>query len=593
MVIKFRILIYLILACTLQSCRENYTYTDRYDLHLKYDPNNVTSQFWIISRMTRFSSLQLSTVKDGRHSLLFLHPEKYPITRNLIVECEQRILLPVHKERQGKVSLTFNGQNIQCAQLIVKGLDRNEGLVYSDTLKLKADSLMKTTPMNISLVDVELLNIKIEAHGYLDRESYFSIEGVNILLGETPIDSYALAGFEKKFHFPADKIVPLDVSSLQGFDKIDSLRKKKIIAIGESVHGSSAIVKTVSRFIQQQVTQNNCKLIILEIPMERTLLYNKYIRDASFVMDKEYQWGIEFEHLREWLRAYNLSKEDSAKVTILGMDYSTELDMKNSTASPLFDYLTFINQKKRFKDIDSLSVMLLEKPLKESIDYLQRHKKLQEELSPEDYKCISHLLTLSHAMGPNEYKRFVARDSVMFENVRFLIDNYCPKGARTFIYGHSGHLNRISGYPHLPDVISLGARMSRYYQDDLYSITVQVGSGSLLLPDVARARDCQQLVDLDGTLEAALGKRGYNAFFMYMPECLDKPTFSRHIGAMFLKQSFYPFNMYRRHDGILFIRDTECDVDGLNEKMILQSFDKYQRTALERSLLLNKIKKRI
>ena len=585
-----KILICLFYVYTLQACGQKYTYSDKYDLYFKFDQEDIHSQSWNISRLSWLSSIPGFREEGEPHLITFFHPEKFPFTRNLIVECEQRILLPISKEQGGKVTLFFKGHNIDNSELIVTGLDNEECFLYSDTLKLKVDSSIKTASIDVSLSDVKLLNIKIVALGLLDRESSFSMGGVNIFLGEKAIDTYSLTESEQDFNFPTDRIIPIDINSTQGFAKIDSLKRKKIIAVGESVHGSNAIAKIIPRFIQQQITQNNCRLVIFEIPLEMALLYNKYVCDSKFALDKDYLFGVEFESLLEWIRNYNSHKGESEKINVLGMDYCSYLNSENATSSYIFDYLTSINKDKRSKEIDSLSIMLLERPLKESINYLKKQKKLKNELSQMDYKCISHILTLSESMGTDENKRMIARDSVMFENMKFLISNYCPSEARTFIYGHSGHLNRISGYPSLPDIASLGSMMSHYYRDDYYSITVHVENGSLFLPNEKMIRDCYQLTNFESTLETKLGEIGYDTYFTYIPDCLNKPIFSRYVGSIFKKQSFFPFNIYRRHDGIIFIRNTECDINAVNERMIFKNLKEHTKPSENRSKLLNEIK---
>lgn len=585
-----RMIICLLWLITQQACGQKYTYSDKYDFQFKYDQQDIHSQPWNISRLSWLSTIQELKEDNGQHLFTFYHPKNFPFTRNLIVECDQRILLPLNNEEDGKVTLSFKGDNIESAELIVTGLDKEEGCLYSDTLMLKVSSTIGTASASVSLSNVKLLHIKIVAFGLLDRESTFSLAGVDIFLGNKAIDTYSLADSESDFNFPLDKIIPLDINSIQGFSEIESLKKKRIIAVGESVHGSSSIAKLIPSFIKQQIVQNNCRLVLCEIPLERTLIYNRYIHDTSFAMEKDYLFGIEFETLLEWLREYNSHKKESEKVSILGMDYCNYLNSENATSSYLFDYLTLINKKNRSREIDTLSIMLLEKPLREAMNYVQSQKKLEKELSPEDYKCITHILTLSESMGTDENKRLIARDSVMFENTKFLISNFCPADARTFIHGHSGHLNRISGYPFLPDVISLGAMMSRYYHDDYYSITVLVENGSLFLPNVKMVRNCYQLENLESTLETTLAKVGHDMYFTYIPECLDKPIFSRYVASIFKKQCFYPFNIYRRHDGIIFIRNTECDLDAINEKKISESLKEHAKSSENRLKLLNEIK---
>lgn len=573
---------------------QNQTYTDRYDLRFESNHEVTTKQSWRFDATSFSSSLIMTSVENGKPCLNFFHPEGYPFANRLKVACEQRILLPDQNENVGKILLESKGENLEYCEMIVRGIDSSEIILYADTLRFSSGKLLKRVSLDFSLMNVAFLDIKLEAEGVKDKEASFCVFGINISLGKIPIDEFPLKEYNQYVEMPKDKLFPLN--SDEDLGQLDALIEKRIIGLGESVHGNKNIANLFFELSKHQILKNGCRLIIHEIPLELSLYCNRYIRDSSYEFDEVYFLGPEFASLLKWLRTYNEhKKEEQEKVYLLGMDYVYNRDEKNSTAATVFDYLASLNRTIHSQEIDTLLVTLLEEPWEKSVAYMtQRRAVLERLISSVDFRCITHILTLSNAKGLDRNKRMEVRDSVMFQNANFLISQICPKDANVLIYGHSEHLNLLSCYPVATPDASFGAMMHRFYKDDYYSITTLIGSGYVYLPDVNGVESCWNLCDPPASsIERELCKIKEGMFFIPVPFNYDKPLLSRFVGQLFTKQEFYPYNLYRRHHGLIFIRGANNKMSMDEKSKIKLSLSSFKRKRDERKVLLEKVKCRI
>lgn len=120
---------------------------------------------------------------------------------------------------------------------------------------------------------------------------------------------------------------------------------RKIIALGESIHGNSSIRHLACQLMLESVKNKDCKLIIWEIPMEKSFVYNRYVLDDEFALD-----SIELSLLDEQrmefineLKRYNSGKEREAKVRLLGMDYNSVCNSAQNSAIDIFDFVVHLN----------------------------------------------------------------------------------------------------------------------------------------------------------------------------------------------------------------------------------------------------------
>lgn len=101
--------------------------------------NPFTDSFYSWRDNTPYQFLSYSSV-DSISTFSYSHTARNIISDRLTLELEQRILLPIHKESKGKVIFEGVGKNLKEALLVVEGLNDQERMIFSDTIKLQLDS---------------------------------------------------------------------------------------------------------------------------------------------------------------------------------------------------------------------------------------------------------------------------------------------------------------------------------------------------------------------------------------------------------------------------------------------------------------------
>ncbi|MDR0891811.1 MAG: erythromycin esterase family protein [Mediterranea sp.] len=514
-------------TCQSKAIFDNYTH--RYNLHYDSDSQkNGDVQGWRMSQRTFYSCVPMLMQKGERRFAVFEHLQDSMAHQGnrLWVDWSQRFPLPSKAIKEGQAILTHAGKEVEKAALIITGFDSNENLCYTERCPLAiAPDEFRTDTLCFSLSSMELIDFRIEVMGALDRDARFAVSGVDITLDGKPLDEYPLRVLNATL--PTDfsrTIIPFELATAKGFDKLVELKKKRIIALGESVHGSKTMQESKYNIVEQQIADGRCKMLLLEESLSRSIWINKYVHVGDSLSEKKALQGEDAstkEFLR-WIWNYNKDKKEEDKVQVWGMDW----------------------------DIDAASQ---DKDIKDYVEAM-------DALSPADSACVTHIYHLSAMVGNDMGRRSMLRDSVMFANARFLIDDYLPKGKTAFILAHNGHVNLLSAYPAVQEGAPLGQMMRNYYQDDYYSIGMLVGGGFIYSLNEEKMRvEALPLYNLDTSLEASLNQVKGDVFFFHLPYEMDKLLMSRLQGTSCAARGYFPINLYRRHDGFIFIRHSEAE----------------------------------
>ena len=439
------------------------TYTKEYDLHFCMTDSSVLYP-WRINAAYIPSQVPLLLQQKGEDRFM-LTSVFYP---ELKTELDQRILLPLHQEETGEITFECKTKNIDHFFLLLNGISAREEILFSDTILCRPDNAMSSVHGNIPLSGIEALDIRIYAEGQKDITAQIAFSKLDITIGGLPIDSFTLRELPP-FSLQAEKLktIPVETSLEMNFSRI--------VGIGESVHENSTIREFVHQFILKQAKLHNRKLVLFEGDADRFLAYDRYIQDLNFQLDTTdlYLKEINLTHLLNRLRAYNADKKEIDRIHIFGVDQSWTCKL---TAAGLSDYLTRLNQTLKSPEMDQLALLLKDVDRQKSLLYLAGKKdKLRELLTAGTYGYIVHFLNLSNEVGDEFSSRFIKRDSVMFENTRFLLDNF-GKETKTIVYGHAGHLNPISTYPAVP-CRPLGNYLKDLYKEDYTSLLVLTDKG--------------------------------------------------------------------------------------------------------------------
>lgn len=581
------------LSCTAQSLSK--TYTDVYDLNFTMVDSSIVHP-WIEN--AAYSNYTTPVyIEDSGFSLF---AKKYlgifPFTDRLRVEYEQRILLPVHNEKEGNIEFEGSGEGLVAVTIWLDGIDHEEQIVFSDTLIFIPGNSLRKVSQKISLSKIDMLNVRIHAEGEVHKDAVIAFSKFLITIGDKSIDEY-----------PVREVAPLllpehtDFLSLypkleQEYGKLDVIKNRKIIGLGESIHKNPSIKHLVYQLIMEGVKMQKCKLILWEMPLEKSFFYNRYVRDnkAEFIsptlLDEQTKCFL------DTLRSYNQNKKTEDKVWLLGMDYNSLFNSNQNSAVDIFDFMTHLNQETKIPEVDQLSVLLMDKKWDNAIYFLEKNKnKIQELLTIDEIECILHILKLSQDMGRDGIQRSIHRDSVMFVNADFLINRFAAApDAKVMIYAHSAHINPISTYPAV-HCNPMGLYLKRKYTGDYSPLALLVGEGEVIAYNADYDKVLSPLMPPPiGSIEYFLKSQKQEVLFLPMTSDLNRIVLSRFKGSHHILQEFYPVNFYQRYAGIFFINNSMYDTPPEKNKLSFKkASEEFIMKNRQRQKILEGIKQRI
>ncbi|MDO5570116.1 MAG: erythromycin esterase family protein, partial [Bacteroidales bacterium] len=437
------------------SQKNNY-YSRAYDLNFSFKDDSLLIFPWVGNAAYNNYSIS-AKIKEVDTLFALLYFKGSPINDRLKNEIYQVIPLPKDEFKQGELKLECKGKNIKSVSLIADIIDKDENLVRTNILKFAPDSVMNIFSSRIDLNSGKLMNITINTEGESNKESFIIFSKLNILVDNIPLDS-----------LPLNEIVkPNFTPEILDFDAV--LQKKtfnnSIIGFGESMHDNPILKDSIYKMIINEVVNNKCKLVLIEKPMESTLSYNRYIQDKDFKFDSLEIVDKQTLNFLETLRNLNQSFPLEEKVLLFGFDYNYKIDNNQGSALDIFEFLSHLNNNSVI--INKLLIQLYKNNIEESLKLLLDNKEeIQELISNEEYMSIIHILEISKELTQDPIKRMILRDSVMFVNTQFIIENFNNnKDNKIAIYSHALHLNPISTYPTVP-CKPFGYYMKKEYNND-------------------------------------------------------------------------------------------------------------------------------
>lgn len=546
----------LLLPCYSQTSPQNYT--TAYNLHFSMKPTDIKSTRY--TWMRNASYFLYNAIPNGFKSFSATNQKKLG---DYIDEYEQRILLPPHKEKEGTVTLEYSEKNMKEVSLQLTGISETERDLFTKEQTFVTDDMPGKLSCTISLIGVELLNIRIRAVGKKGETSVFELKKLDIKLGEKNIDSYPLRTLPALPNIETDKCPLLQTTTTDRMYETNAMKGHRIVALGESVHGNRPIQTLANKLIMEQVEKRHCKLIILEIPIEKSLIYNRYITDERFTLRQEEIKLIDETRMEllDKLRKYNFAKSATDKVRIFGMDYISTCNPNPTSASELrISLLRLTDDTSRLPEMKQLAELLdnvskgATDAENKAIDYIQSHKQiLQTQLTADEVDCLLHTLSVSQNLGKERAHRSLMRDSVMFVNADYLLNRHAAS-SNAVIYAHSVHVNPISTYP-VVSRFPFGKYMKNKYQDDYTTFLLLTDEGSIAVNNTLMNKTTMQLqTPPTGSMELYFNKKQGHVLYLPLTSQWDRLVLSRFKGNVHSRYEFYPYNLYRRYKGVFFIR---------------------------------------
>ncbi|MDR0602740.1 MAG: erythromycin esterase family protein [Bacteroidales bacterium] len=592
------ILIVLLTGLWTKGYSQTVNYTEKYCLNFLTPKLNFDG--WEISALNmsfeqrRKNSTYIDTdalmISSGVSSI-----DQYRDRLSCTIYTKERLLLPENSSTlKAEIVLTCKSENLKKIDLIIDGYDKNEQKLRSDTL----NALDQTNSRKwhkyrkeIPLTGAVFLGIRIEAEG-LDRTyvrynvwsgnksghvdstltQNLLLHKLDIYLDGKHIDEYS---WKERIHPVSIKesdIVPLSFTVDKEYGNIPELKTKRIIALGETVHGNETIAESAFQLIKYQVKNNGCKLVVLEKMAEEILIFNRFIQgDKSVHIDSilhkyvthkgSLNTLLSINQLREfclWLKEYNKTVDE--KVWLMGMDYEFMTIFRRKALS---EYLSGINRNLKSADIDEICLLLLKEPIDITEEVNNRISELWHiirfvlypYLGGQESEIVQrYIFEILETKELFNSKKTLQRDSVMAGNMGFYMDLLCKNGEKAIVYAHFLHTNYVDQF----SGSSFGYYMRDHFDDDYFHIVMTTAQGTTstlfsINPDTLQ-------LPVENSIEFALNKMDANYF--YIPVSKIKNSFMqiRCMGLVMKKNQFE--NGYispeGRMGGIIFIRQSKA-----------------------------------
>ncbi len=514
------------------------------------------------------SALEYKWIINPRYPRINLNIDSITKPNSLLLETlgkeKGRIstLIPIYQEnkKSSNLKIRIRYKVNACKEFILKAtsIGQCEDINSIDTIQLPLSKEWIDLTNTIAIKKPFLLNISLEAKGSEEGAAKIWISHLDIF----PEDKNS---FDKPPHKTQEK--NLDLRKWQEKNLKDfPFFRKKILAIGESIHGTQTMNNIAISIWKERILKGQCKYVLLEIPLEFSLYINRYVQnDPNFKFEDissyfdYFLFSDSMLSFIKWLREYNLKKK--RKVSFLGFDLNY-VRLKSKT--DLFNFLHTLNSNKHIKEIDTICKTLLnseKKSLDKVISMCKNNTNLNNLLNEEEYKLLLHCLKITKQES-SSYFRFIKRDEYMNEITSFIIDNFLKENETITIFGHLGHVNYLTGQDMVvTDDFSFGHYMKKKYKDDYSCTAIITNEGSVLLSKNSSKFETVKLTpSTPESIEYILNKSNKDSLYLSMNNvnCSDFLK-TRLLGSHKDKNNAFRYFIPKvRFDDVLFVRTSTC-----------------------------------
>ncbi len=538
-------------------------YEDKYNLDFEV-PLISHQSTWIFIPDAFKISLDSVEKVHGKNSFLFWRSY---LKREFAACLYQTILLP----KLGKkivVSVQTKTLLLQAAWLKVKIYDKNRILIRGDSISIRSENSWYNNQITLnSKIEFSMVEIEVwanESFKEKKKEVKLWIDDMRIVLdgidlsyyneGNFSFSDYEINRINNNSPLTSELNLPLKV--------LNEIGRRKIYGFGETTHGSKEINKSVFENIKQLISEKNCRLVLLELPIDIGIRLNQYVQVGFIDEDiKNIVTGITydidlFSSFLNWVKLFNVTAKD--KVVIFGIDQyirdtprhiNNFLQSKNTKSKTVDSLLNLINSSGlkliplefAKKNATELSTLFQEGNYKLVLQYLKNRT---------DSMC-SGIIPFKHSQDWN----IAYRDYILWQNTKFATENINQKNSSIAIYAHFSHLNKNVPV-FLTNIKSLGQYISEFFGDDYFLIGMLVGEGTISVKSILTSEYTVQKIYIPThrSLEYLCSLSKESCFFYRFPVKTNTQISIRKIGAFYLEnQQFSPSFNTESMNAIIFI----------------------------------------
>lgn len=389
-------------------------------------------------------------------------------------------LVPFPKTNVSTIQIKINYKTERCKELYLKvaGIGDCETVQAIDTLYITPNVDWCTLDTFVCVNNPKLVSLSIEASGNSkEKRGMIWVNKLDLFVDGKNINDYLPADYTEDICLKNEDVVPLNGETINSLPFMD----KRILSIGESIHGTESMNNMAIEIIKNRIENKNCKLVLMEIPLEYSLYINRYIHgDQNFKLDSISSFFdiTFFSHsitsLIEWIKNYNLHSEQ--KVNFLGID-SNVIPMKGRV--DLFDFFFTLTMGRNDNGLAKICNLLLgyKTPLEDIISLFNENNGFENMLDKSESELARYRLIKIY-QNNSPFQNFIHRDTSMYENTELIMKCLLKADETVTIFSHWGHSNYLyaqeasdlEGY-------AFGYYMRNKYKDDYSCISLMAGSG--------------------------------------------------------------------------------------------------------------------
>lgn len=455
--------------------------------------------------------------------------------------------------------LKYKTKNYGKMYAIISSIGACETIIRKDTIRLLP--VEKWTEINtiIHPRNAYLLNISIVVTGRNGRNSKVWIDDYDLFVKGQKLTNTT----KKRTHSFSLSENDIILWNMQNLSQLPFLRKK-ILALGETVHGTKTMSNIAIALFKERITKHQCKIIAMEIPLEFAFYINRYVKnDPNFLLADISQF---FENTLfpdvivdfiEWVKKYNSQHGNS--ISFMGFDINPIIQ---GSQVHLFDFFNTLNKGKDLIELDTLGKLVLENkmPLSSIITTLEASTAAKDVLTDEELImmkfCFKEVL-----QEKSSYKRFINRDKTMSQTIAFMTDHLLKQDEQITLFAHFSHTNYTTNQDMIAmDYLSAGYNLKNRYQDNYSCIALATNQGTAMLSINDRTMQNTNLPQAPPeSIEYQLNKLNIHFGYLSMDklQCSDMLRV-RLIGNKYYLNSFRYMTLKARIDGLLFIKEVVC-----------------------------------
>lgn len=442
------------------------------------------------------------------------------------------------------VRMKYKTQRCKSLLLTFYAIGEKANVISADTIVLPLEEDWTEHAISLPLKRGFSIEVSIEVEGAQKEQT----GDVSIAYFDISSDGFPLDNMANAYH--PQKISPSFVKKWEDLLS-SSIMDKKILALGETVHGTQTLNDIVFELMKERILRHHCKLIVIEMPLSVALYLNRYVKnDPRYSYENIKKFVEPFSLIGigpflHWLKEYNASHNN--EITLLGVDGEAWSILGKMN---LYNFLDCANSDGL---LDSLCDDLMYHVDSANVDTCVTNKLLSDKETKLLQCCINNMREYQTSR-----QSLVHRDEKMAEMMQILDSMYLDSNITATFYGHFWHANYVmtSSMTFIHNSPSMGCLLKQKYGTDYACIALSAKQGYAWYSTMNNERELHPIQKAPvGSIENAISSEEDGAIsYLPMDELSYHDVFlTRFASAIYGSNEFSYWPSKACMDGIVIV----------------------------------------